>query len=316
MSPRVSVITPYLDAAPYLAEAIASVRAQTCPDWELVLVDDGSSDGSTEIASEAARQDGRIRLLRRPPGSRGGAAAARNLALRSVRGEYIAFLDADDVFTPDKLHTQLDLMARYPDAMMVYGPTLWWHPVDERRNWTERMGALAGQLHPPPALLTRVVLMVRAPVPCICAVLVRRRAIELVDGFDERFRLYEDQTLWVKIMLRFPVLVSGHVTARYRQHPGSVSAASERDGRYDRLAPHPARRPFLDWVEQHVSASAIDEPTVAQALRRAAAMHSGDQSRLNRSDRALLFAYRWSDLARSAIGRLRWTARSVRQGRR
>ncbi len=207
-------------------------------------------------------------------------------------------------------------MARYPETMMVYGPTLWWHPGHERRDWVERMGSLAGQMHAPPALLNRVLLMLRGPVPCICAVLVRRRAIDLIGGFDERFRLYEDQTLWVKIMLRFPVFVSGHVTAWYRQHPGSVSAAAERDGDYDRLRPHSARGPFLDWVSDHVSASGIDDAAVTRALRRATAVLSGDRTRLTPGDRVVLFAYHSSDLARAGLWRLRHLGRRARQGSR
>lgn len=299
MNPRVSIITPFLNAEGDLAEAIASVRAQICTDWELLLVDDGSNDGSAAIAAHAAQEDPRIRLLHRAPDKPGGAAAARNLGLKAARGDFIAFLDADDVYMADKLASQLALMERYPAAMMVYGPTRWWYPEDERRDWTERMRSTAGRLHPAPRLLNRILLMQRGPVPCTCAVLIRRGVFDLVDGFEERFRLYEDQTLWVKIMLRFPVHVSNHVTALYRQHSGSVSAGSERDGEYDRLRPHPARHAFLDWIEEYVPASGIDDISVKRALRRARAILSGDRSRLTLADRIVLSTYQAQGLARA-----------------
>jgi len=312
MKPRVSIITPFLNAEAHLAEAIASVRAQTCPDWELLLVDDGSHDGSSAIADRAAQKDSRIRSLRRGADRPAGAAAARNLGLKAARGEFITFLDADDRFTADKLETQLELMARHPGAMMIYGPTLWWHPEDARLNWTENMRSLAGRLHAPPRLLDKVVLTLRGPVPCICAVLIRRGAFDLVGGFEERFRLYEDQTLWVKIMARYPIYVSDHVTAMYRQHGGSTSAASEREGDYDRLGPHPARQAFLDWAGEYLLALERDNPSTKRALRLARAMLSGDRSKLTIAEKAVLWGHWAEDRARAARRKLNRLATIIR----
>ncbi|CAN5691500.1 glycosyltransferase family 2 protein [soil metagenome] len=108
-APRVSVVTPVWNAAATLGETVASVRAQSMPDWELLLVDDGSADGSRALAEALAAGDGRIRLL--GWGARQGAAAARNAAIRAARGRFIAFLDADDLWYPEKLAAQLGFMA-------------------------------------------------------------------------------------------------------------------------------------------------------------------------------------------------------------
>ena len=109
--PLVSVIMPFLNAAPFLEEAIESVRAQTYANWELLLCDDGSTDGSSEIARRYASLDpSRIRHLTHDDGATHGASAARNLGLRRVRGELVALLDGDDVWLPHKLEEQVAIM--------------------------------------------------------------------------------------------------------------------------------------------------------------------------------------------------------------
>ena len=105
--PLVSVITPVRDAADTLAETVASVRAQTRGDWEMLLIDDGSTDGSAALAAGFAAADPRTRAL--PLGPPLGTAAARNRGIAAARGRYIAFLDADDLWRPEKLARQIPL---------------------------------------------------------------------------------------------------------------------------------------------------------------------------------------------------------------
>jgi glycosyltransferase involved in cell wall biosynthesis len=109
--PIVSIITPFHNAARWLPEALATVRAQTLSDWEQILVDDGSSDNSVAIVEVAAIEDMRFRLLRMP--RNGGPSAARNLALDAARGRFLAFLDADDLWLPEKLALSLDWMTAH-----------------------------------------------------------------------------------------------------------------------------------------------------------------------------------------------------------
>ena len=100
-TPLVSIITPVFNAEEFLPEALRSVQSQTLCDWEHILVDDGSTDGSFELIEEAAAADSRVRLLRTR--ERCGPAKARNQGLECARGKYVAFLDADDLWLPEKL---------------------------------------------------------------------------------------------------------------------------------------------------------------------------------------------------------------------
>src|SRR6476619_2393315 len=126
--PLVTCIVIFLDEERFLVEAIDSVRAQTYPSWEIVLVDDGSSDRSTQIARDyAQRFPDRIRYVEHPRHETRGMSAARNLGLAHARGQYVGFLDADDTWEPNKLQEQVGLLDMRPDVAMVYGRTLLWH---------------------------------------------------------------------------------------------------------------------------------------------------------------------------------------------
>lgn len=106
----VSIITPFLDAEEFIAEAIESVLSQSCAGWELLLVDDGSTDGSADIALHYQRSHpGKIRYLNHRNHQNRGISASRNLGLRNAKGEYIASLDADDVLFDSQLEQQAHL---------------------------------------------------------------------------------------------------------------------------------------------------------------------------------------------------------------
>src|SRR5688572_22915846 len=109
--PRVSIVMPLYNAAAYVAEAIDSVLAQPFDDWELLIVDDGSTDGSVDIARAASSGSaGRLRVVNHSAGVNRGTRAARNLGLAHARADLIAWLDADDVFAPDSLAERVELL--------------------------------------------------------------------------------------------------------------------------------------------------------------------------------------------------------------
>ncbi len=108
--PKVSIITPLYNGTPYIADAIRSVLGQTFTGWEMIIADDGSTDHPEPVVATAAGGDPRIRLIR--PGGNRGAAAARNAALEVASGDFIAFLDSDDTWKPEKLERQLEAMER------------------------------------------------------------------------------------------------------------------------------------------------------------------------------------------------------------
>jgi hypothetical protein len=131
----------------------------------------------------------------------------------------------------------------------------------------ESMSGESGRLHMPPRLLDKVILRQRSQVPCICAIMVRREALQSIGGFDEAFQLYEDQTLLVKLLLRYPAFVMDTPTSRYRQHADSTSARATASGAYDRMKPHSARVNFLEWVNAYIVESNLMTPRLDRSLR-------------------------------------------------
>jgi len=275
VAPTVSVLICFLDAERFLSEALASVYAQTFDDWELLLIDDGSRDGSTAIAGQAAsaRED-RVRVLTHPGRENRGISASRNLGIREARGRYLAFLDADDVWLPDKLERQVAVLDANPDIAMTYGPTERWYgwtgrPSDVRRNVMRGTGLAAGTAPEPPQLLRHYLESGGEFVPGICSLLVRRDAATAVGGFDDRFRgVFEDQVFLSKITSRYRVLVTDDCTARYRQHPASCCAVASEKGEYDPTLPNAARGRYLSWLKDYLAEAHVADAALLKALHR------------------------------------------------
>src|ERR1700719_2128399 len=134
-TPLVSVVICFLNAQRFMREAIESVFQQSFEDWELLLVDDGSSDASSEIALQCAKDYPQtVRYFQHKDHKNLGLPASRNVAIANAHGEYIAVLDADDLWLPNKLEQQLGILFEYPDAGMVFGSSLYW------RSWTSKSG--------------------------------------------------------------------------------------------------------------------------------------------------------------------------------
>lgn len=272
---RVSIVTPFLNPGAFFDECIDSVLAQTRDDWELLLVDDGSTDGSTELALRyAAAHPEKIRYLSHEGRQNQGASASRNLAARHARGEYLAFLDADDVYLPRKLEVQVPILDAHRDVAMLYGPTEYWHswsgrPEDARRDWVWRkFGAEPGTAVAPPRMLVQF-LDDGGTVPCMGSVLVRRAALERVGGWEEVFqRVCTDQVFHAKLTLNFPVMIHDVLLDRYRQHENSSCQTAARAGQM-----RTAFGTYLAWLESYVSAQPNVDPAVVAAARRALRRH-------------------------------------------
>ena len=268
---RVSIVTPFLNGGSFIREAIESVLAQTYEGWELLLVDDGSSDDSTEIAQAfAAAHADRIRYLTHEGRANRGASASRNLGARHARGEYIAFLDADDVYLPTKLEQQVPLLDAHPEAALLYGATEYWHSwtgrsEDTRRDWVwRRYGVEPNASVSPPTMLVTF-LRDGGTVPCMGSVLARRQAVERVGGWEESFRhICTDQVFHAKIALRFPIFIADGCWDRYRQHEASachtVARAGQSDAAFER---------YLCWLEAYLLQQAVDDRDLWVALRKA-----------------------------------------------
>jgi glycosyltransferase involved in cell wall biosynthesis len=225
-TPSVSVIIPFLNMRRFLADAVESVYAQTAGDWELILVDDGSDDGSVELAKEYMQRDpSRVTLLESAGEGARGASAARNRGLRIARGEYIAFLDADDIWLPEKLAHQKSLLTDYPGAAMTFARVhYFFEDPSEGAGWDQAFAPLENRMYRPPEL-TLEFLRNSDIYPCPTATLIRSAALAEVGGFEERFRkVRTDLAVWVKLSANFPIVADSAFVARYRQH-GQSSVA-------------------------------------------------------------------------------------------
>jgi glycosyltransferase involved in cell wall biosynthesis len=267
-NPLVSVVIIFLNAERFIEEAIESVLKQTYPDWELILVDDGSTDGSAAVAQRFVNQaPSKIRYLAHADHRNHGMSASRNLGIAHARGEYIAFLDADDVWLANKLEEQAAVLRSEPEAGMVYGPTQWWfswtgRQEDRFRDYIHELGVQPNALLQSPLLLARF-LRTEGISPCTCSVLVRREVAERVGGFEEQFDgLYEDQAFFAKVCLAAPIYVSSACLAKYRQRPKSNYSVTQGSGAYDA-----ARRKFLQWLEAYLKESGVSNGEVWRALR-------------------------------------------------
>jgi glycosyltransferase involved in cell wall biosynthesis len=267
--PRVSVVTIFLDAERFLGEAIASVFAQSFEAWELLLVDDGSRDASGDVARAwAARDPARVRYLAHPGGENRGMSASRNLARRHARGELLAFLDADDVWRPEKLERHVEIADAWPQAGMIYGATEYWYswtgsPVDRARDYVGGLGTPAERLVWPPALLA-CWLRDGSTVPCMGSLVVRRALVSALGGFEEAFRdQYEDQVFYAKVALAAPIFVTAQGWDRYRQHPDSDCARAGASGRA-RIA----RARFLRWLDGYLTEHGVQDDELRRLVRR------------------------------------------------
>ena len=185
--PLVSAVTIVRDGERFLAEAIESALDQTYRNLELIVVDDGSTDRSAEIAERFARAEpGRVRLVRHADGGSRGMSAARTLGVAASHGALIGFLDADDVWLPNKTAEQVAVLDAYPAAGMVYGRTQIWYSWDAnpvRSDFFYDLGVAPDRLYPPLRLLPQL-LENRVQSPTPCNALIRREAYEEAGGFE------------------------------------------------------------------------------------------------------------------------------------
>jgi glycosyltransferase involved in cell wall biosynthesis len=266
--PIVSVIMIFFNEEKFIEEAIASVLAQAYEHWELLLVDDGSSDLSTEIAqSYAEKYPEKVRYLEHENHQNRGMSATRNLGLSKAKGEYIAFLDGDDVYLPHKLEQQVTILNSQPEAAIVYGITMDWfswtgNPEDSQRDIIPSLGIATNTLIKPPVLFN-LILQRQAASPCTCSVLIRRKIIREVGGFVETFRgLYEDQAFFSKILLKEPVYPVDQCWDKYRRHSESCCSVAKQTGEYY----YSGRLVFLNWLKDYLTEQGISNNAIWQAL--------------------------------------------------
>lgn len=269
MTPVVSVIIIFLNGERFLQEAIDSVFDQTLTEWELVLVDDGSTDGATGIAKRAAGE--RVRYLDHPGHENRGTSESRNAGLHAARGEFVLYLDADDILLPETLERLVGFMRAHPELGLAFGSTLWWFWAPEfthKREVVQPYLGWAGRVLQPPRFLS---VMTRAEDvhPANCSTILRRDAMLAVGGFDLEFRgMYEDTVLLAKMLLAYPCYATDEVLAAYRMHPSSQCHTALADGSYSMVAANASRERYLRWLKRYLAATGLGDRRLHLTLMR------------------------------------------------
>ena len=303
--PLVSVIMNFLNPPEYFfREAIESVFAQTYGRWELLLVDDGSTEASTAFAQEYAQQfPDRVRYLEHPGHQNRGMSASRNLGIQQAKGTYVAFLDADDVWLPHKLEKQVAVLESYPEAAITFGGKIHWY------SWNGEKGAIDKPVEirlphntPLPPLTTIRDYVQWNVISGVCGILIRRDAAIRVGGFDESLTYCEDQSINYKISARYPTVVTPGQDWKYRRHPHSLSYTYRTFALDKKIA---LELHFLKWVSNFLKQNHIDDAGIWR-----------DLYRTQRSMRMQLVEMRVSEGMSRQIRAIRKLFRSARSGNR
>lgn len=220
MSTRVSVIIPAYNYARYLPRCVDSVRRQTYAEWECIVVDDGSTDDTPGVCRQLAAADARVLFVRQ---ENRGLSAARNAGIARAIGEYVQFLDADDMLEPYKLEAQVRYLDASPATDIVVGDAAYFSDDEAKdlRPWPVDRSIKDSPL---------ATLVADNPF-VVNAALIRHRLLDSVGLFDEALIAHEDWDLWLRCALagcRFGVVSASGSRALVRQHAASMSAAREK----------------------------------------------------------------------------------------
>jgi GT2 family glycosyltransferase len=214
-SERLSVVIPAFNAAATIRSAVSSTLRQTVPVLEVIVVDDGSSDATAQLVSGI--DDARVRLISQ---ANGGPSAARNAGIAAARGEWVAFLDSDDLWLPRYVETATAALHAAPNPGFAYTDA---YVFDAGRHQIRVQPAMDAIVPPPSdresflvALLRRNFVFTSATVPAA--------VLEAVGGYDETLRLSEEYDMWLRILIAgFDGVWMGGPLAIYRMHPGQTS---------------------------------------------------------------------------------------------
>lgn len=207
---EVSVIIPTYNRAQKVSRAITSVLDQTFKDVEVIVIDDGSVDETTDVLAEFRAN---INVIRHPENR--GVSAARNSGIRASQSPFIAFLDSDDYWLPEKLETQMQFFRDHPDAVACQPEEMWVRNGRRVNPWKKH-------LKPSGDIFERSLkLCVVSP----SAVMIRRGLFDEVGLFDEDFPVCEDYDLWLRISCRYPIyLIDKYMLVKEGGHPDQLSS--------------------------------------------------------------------------------------------
>ncbi|MBD2279243.1 glycosyltransferase family 2 protein [Aphanizomenon flos-aquae] len=267
--PLVSCIIIFLNCEKFIEEAIESVFSQTYENWELLLVDDGSTDSSTIIAKcYAQKYPEKVRYCQHDNHQNRGTGASRNLGIDYATGKYIAFLDADDIWLSHKLEQQVKILESQSQAAMVYGNILFWYSWKNDldaplADYLMKLGFPANTLVEPPEMLIPF-LQDSIQIPATSDVMIHREVCDKFGRFEENFRGYgEDRVFYLKVILNAPIFVTNECWTKYRQHDDSFCAISIQNGQL-----FSAYQAFFNWIKIYLSAQGMKDTEVWQIVQK------------------------------------------------
>ncbi len=264
----VSAIICFYNEEKYLSESIESVVNQSFDDWELLLIDDGSNYGSTKIAIDYSKNNpGKIKYFEHPGHKNKGLSASRNLGVSNALGEYVAFLDADDLWVPEKLSLQLELLRAHPEVDLICGATKYWYSWKniKRQDDLIFVGTEQNRFYRAPDLIKRLYPLGDGAAPSMSGLMIKRKAVLKVGGFEEEFKgMYEDQAFLCKNYLSNNLWVSDICFDLYRQHKESMLHRAMQAGEYNKI-----RFYFLRWLEDYIKIKGVKDKKIKHLLKKA-----------------------------------------------
>jgi glycosyltransferase involved in cell wall biosynthesis len=202
-APKVSVIIPIFNGELHVRQALDSLEEEPGIELDIILVDDGSTDRSLDIISEISRRDPRLRIFRGP---HRGVAVARNIGVQAARGEFVTFLDCDDVCPRGRIARQLGKLLANPEVAYVVGQTLLFEQLDDEQR-------------PSPGSRSANMLL-----PTVHCALFRRELFNQFGLFDEQLAFSEDLDFFFRLAEHDrPVLVEAEIASLYRRHSGNMT---------------------------------------------------------------------------------------------
>ena len=269
-TPLVSVIVCFLNEETFLTETVESVLRQEFTDWELLLLDDGSTDKSTTLAKAFAEQyPDKIYYVEHEGHANKGLSASRNAGIHQSRGELLALLDADDVWFPNKLTQQVALMQQHPEATLLMEASEYWYNWNnpDKANVIELIGAAQDRVYNPPQLMLELYPLGQGAAPVPSGLMIRKSLLKN-QYFEESFRgiyaMYEDQAFLAKMYLNEKVYISSACTNLYRQRVGSLVQSVEESGQYREV-----RSFFLNWLQKYLDTQHVTDQRIRNSLQKA-----------------------------------------------
>lgn len=248
--PIVSVILCFYNEEKFIDEAVASVLDQDFANWELILVDDGSSDASTQKAKDYARLYKNVFYYHHPGHCNEGLSASRNLGIEKSRGAFVAFIDADDVWYTDKLSYQLQIFEKHPGTTVILESSLYWKSwAGNEEDVLIKVGVREG-VYRPPYLMLKLYPLGDGAAPCPSGIMAHRSVFErceFEESFKGIFQMYEDQAFLCKVYLNEKVYVSHACHNKYRQRVSSLVSSVYESGKY-----HMVRKYYLQWFRMYL----------------------------------------------------------------